>query len=92
VFATAIGTPSDYPRVASGFCSSLTSEGLPAIGLHTFGRHGFASLSLAAGVDLGTISRSLRHSNLGTTMDLYVTILPAVEDDAASRMDAILAG
>jgi len=45
---------------------------------------------LAQGVEPRTIMETLGHSQIGITMNLYAHVLPALQRDAADRMDALL--
>lgn len=92
VFASSTGGPLDSWNVRHRLQAALLGAGLPRVTFHTFGRHGFASLMLEAGEELAVISRSLGHSTLSTTADIYLSILPAVHERAADRMDALLTG
>ena len=47
---------------------------------------------LMQGVDLLTISRQLGHANIATTAAAYAHVLPALQRDAARKMDALLTG
>ncbi|MET8987735.1 site-specific integrase [Nonomuraea wenchangensis] len=68
--------------VSEHFERLVFAAGLPPIRLHDL-RHGAATLSLAAGNDMTTTSRMLRHSNLHITSDLYTTVLPDLAHAAA---------
>ena len=59
--------------------------------LHTF-RHTHASLLIAAGVDIKTISRRLGHENITITLQTYGHLMPGQDERAADVMDTILAG
>ena len=50
-------------------------------------RHSFASMAIAAGVDLKTISTALGHSTIAVTADVYGHITEAGMRDAADRID-----
>ena len=63
--------------------------GLPPIGLHGL-RHGAASLSLAAGVDVKVVSAELGHSTTFFTQDTYQTVLPEVAREAAEATAAMI--
>ncbi|GHE54017.1 hypothetical protein GCM10017778_42900 [Streptomyces vinaceus] len=54
------------------------------VGLHDL-RDGQASLTLAAGVDLASVSKRLGHSTVTITTDLYPHLLGGVGRDAAER-------
>jgi site-specific recombinase XerD len=55
-------------------------------------RHACATLLTEAGVDLVTVSKLLGHASLSTTADLYAHMTPRIAQQAADRMEAILAG
>ena len=50
-----------------------------------------ASLLLAQGVDFRTIMEMLGHSQLKLTLDTYSHVLPALQEDAAAKLDEVLA-
>lgn len=89
VFTTTIGTPLDSRNVTTGFQRVLAREGLPRQRFHDL-RHACATLLLAQGVDPRTIMETLGHSTIGMTMNVYAHVLPALQRDAADRMDALL--
>jgi len=91
VFATTIGTPMDARNVSRAFADLLQRAGLPRIRFHDL-RHSAATLMLAQGVDARTIMATLGHSTIGITMNTYAHVLPAMQRDAADRMDAMLGG
>jgi len=64
----------------------LRSTGLPRVRLHDL-RHSFASMALAAGVDLKVVSLSLGHTTISTTANLYMHVVPALQSEAADRLD-----
>lgn len=53
-------------------------------------RHSYASLMLAAGVNVKAISRSMGHANIGITRDTYSHLLPGMGRTAAERFDKLL--
>jgi site-specific recombinase XerC len=44
---------------------------------------------LEAGEELAAVSRSLGHSNLSTTADVYAHLTRTMQDRSAARMDGI---
>ncbi|MFI6758072.1 tyrosine-type recombinase/integrase [Micromonospora sp. NPDC050417] len=56
---------------------------LPPIRLHDL-RHGAASLAHGAGADLKIIQAQLGHSRIDTTADVYTSVLPAAQHEAAA--------
>ncbi|MBV8344923.1 MAG: tyrosine-type recombinase/integrase, partial [Candidatus Eremiobacteraeota bacterium] len=53
-------------------------------------RHSFASLLLASGADLKTVSTALGHSTISVTADVYAHVTPAMLKGAASMLDRIV--
>jgi len=53
-------------------------------------RHSYASIMLAAGINVKAISESLGHANIGITLDIYSHLLPGVGKSAAERFDKFL--
>jgi integrase len=53
-------------------------------------RHSYATLMLASGVDLKTISLALGHSAIATTGNLYLHSVESLQADAAARFDSML--
>jgi len=64
-------------------------KGLQRITLHE-GRHTFASLMIAAGVNAKALSTYMGHGNIGITLDLYGHLMPGNEGEAAGLLDAYL--
>ena len=62
---------------------------MPKIRLHDL-RHTCASLMLAAGVPAKMASERLGHSSIAITLDRYSHIMPAMEQDAADKLGAMV--
>ena len=54
-------------------------------------RHGYASVMIAAGVNVKALSTFMGHANIKITLDQYGHLLPGAEDEAAGLLDAFLA-
>jgi integrase len=54
------------------------------------GRHTFASLMIAAGVNAKALSTFMGHAKIGITLDRYGHLMPGSEDEAAGLLDAYL--
>ncbi|HSM38156.1 MAG TPA: tyrosine-type recombinase/integrase, partial [Candidatus Limnocylindrales bacterium] len=75
--------------VTKRFQAALRAAGLPKLRFHDL-RHGCASLLLAEGVHPRVVMEQLGHSTITLTMDTYSHVIPALQRDAADRMDAML--
>jgi integrase len=53
-------------------------------------RHTYASLLIAAGVNLKELSTYMGHAEVATTLDLYGHLFPGHEQQTAARLDAFL--
>lgn len=91
VFASTIGTPLNGGDVLRSFRKLLKTAGIPSMRFHDL-RHAYATLSLAAGEDLATVSSNLGHSNIATTANVYAHVLPSTKKSGAARLDAFVTG
>jgi integrase len=89
VFPTSIGTPLEPRRITRAFRALLKRAGLPLIRLHDL-RHTAATLLLAQGVSPRVVMETLGHSQISLTLNTYSHVLPALQREAASKMDAVL--
>lgn len=62
---------------------------LPAIPFHGL-RHTKATLQIAAGTDIRTVSAILGHRETSTTMDIYSHSLQTAEQEAANKIEQLL--
>ncbi|HVA20611.1 MAG TPA: tyrosine-type recombinase/integrase, partial [Candidatus Micrarchaeia archaeon] len=88
-FATANGAPRDGAVVTHAFHGRLREAACPDRRFHDL-RHGAATLLLAAGSDLKTVSTILGHSQISLTANTYAAVLPALTGAAVGRLDALL--
>jgi integrase len=91
VFTTATGEPLEGSSVTHRFQKLLRRAGLPHLRFHDL-RHACASLLLAQGVHPRVVMETLGHSQISLTMNTYSHVIPALQRDAAERMDMILSG
>ncbi|MFD9592674.1 tyrosine-type recombinase/integrase [Kitasatospora sp. NPDC059973] len=89
VFARPDGEPLRPQWVLDQLRKRTGELGLPLIGLHDL-RHTAASIMIAAGVPLAVVSKTLRHSNLAITVDLYGHLLKDSADDAVVALATAL--
>jgi integrase len=55
-------------------------------------RHSCATLLLVQGVSPRVVMEILGHSQINVTMNTYSHVLPALQRDAAARLDELLTG
>jgi integrase len=89
VFTTPIGTPADPHNIHKDFRQLLNEAKLPRFRIHDL-RHSCATLLHAQGVDPRTIMQTLGHSQVSLTLNTYAHVLPALQKDAADKLNAIL--
>ena len=79
-------------RSIDGICSWFKEfqikHGITPIRFHDL-RHTHASLLLAAGIDLKTISERLGHSTIRQTMDIYTHVSKELEEKAGTILDEL---
>jgi integrase len=63
--------------------------GLTPLGFHE-GRHTFASLMIAAGINAKALSTYMGHANISITLDRYGHLMPGNEAEARTLLDAYL--
>lgn len=89
VFCREDGAPI-WPRTFSRMFERLAEDaGLPAIRLHDL-RHTYATLALQAGVHPKVVQERLGHANFGITLDTYSHAIPAMQEDAAATVAALI--
>jgi integrase len=89
VFPSERGTLADGPNVTHRFHKLLKRADLPSMRFHDL-RHACASLLLVQGVHPRVVMETLGHSQISLTMNTYSHVLPALQRDAADKMEAIL--
>jgi integrase len=90
VFSGPKGGPVDPSWSRQTFYAALDAAGMPRVRFHDL-RHTAATLLLAQGVHPKVVSELLGHSTIGLTLDTYSHMLPAMHQQAAAAMDAIIA-
>ena len=91
VFARVDGSAIHPGQFSDRFDRLVKSAQLPRIRLHDL-RHTHATLSLQAGIHPKVVSERLGHSNITITLDTYSHAIPALQEDAASKVAALVFG
>ena len=79
-----------YPdTVTKWFARFIERNNFPHVTLHSL-RHTNASLMIAEGVDVCTVSKRLGHANTSTTLNIYTHAIPSKDTEAAERLEQAL--
>jgi len=89
VFAREDGNPLALDGITKRFKELTKAAGVRPVRLHDL-RHGAASLRMAAGVEMGVISKVLGHSSISITNDTYGHLLAGVGKDAAEKASKLV--
>jgi integrase len=90
VFCHPDGSPLRPQQVLVTLRRRAAEIGLPRIGVHDL-RHTAATIMISSGVPLAVVSKTLRHSTLATTVNLYGHLLPHAARDAVRALHRALA-
>lgn len=89
LFTTKEGIPLHPSTVTGWFHKFVERNGLPPISIHSL-RHTNASLLIAAGTNIRTVSAHLGHSQTSTTVDIYAHAIKSAEAAAADALQGML--
>ena len=87
VLATFDGKPRSPNAVTKEWTVAMTKAKLPQVTLHSL-RHTHASMLIASGMDILTISRRLGHASPTITLAIYGHLIKGTDERAAAIMDA----
>lgn len=90
VFTSTIGTYVDERNLRREFVAIRKVAGIPHMRIHDL-RHTFASLLLAQKVPAKVVQEMLGHSQITLTLDTYSHLIPGLQEDAARKLNAVLA-
>jgi integrase len=88
VFATIVGGYMNQGTVSRQWSEQMTAIGMGGVTLHSL-RHTHASILIASGVDVLTVSRRLGHASPKVTLDVYGHLIHGGDDRAAQIVSAV---
>ncbi len=83
------GKPIEPRNLLRIFKKFLKDASLPEIRFHDL-RHTAASLMLQEGIHPKIVQERLGHSRVSLTLDIYSHVLPAMQQEAAAKLDELL--
>lgn len=91
IFTTEFGTPLHPDTLSRWFSEFIKahSDVLPPISLHSL-RHTNATLMIASGVPITTVSKRLGHADTTTTGKIYAHAIRSADEAAAETLDNLL--
>ncbi len=89
LFTTWNGTPIFPDTVTDWFAKFIKRTDLPYVTLHSL-RHTNATLMIAEGTDVCTVSKRLGHANTATTLNIYAHALKSKDREAANNLENVL--
>jgi integrase len=91
VFARPDGSPYQPDALTRDWWHATVTLGLPRVSFHSL-RHSSASALIAAGLDVGAVSRRLGHANPSITLRVYTHQFAASDADAAEAIERAMRG
>lgn len=89
IFTQETGEPMHPDTFSGWFSKFIKAKNLPKVTFHGL-RHTNASILIANGVDLKTVSSRLGHASVQITTDTYTHLIRKVEREAGNKMEEIL--
>jgi len=89
LFTTWDGKPIHPDTITDWFGKFIKRSGLPHVTLHSL-RHTNATLMIAEGTDICTVSRRLGHANTSITLNIYSHALRSKDTEAADKLESAL--
>lgn len=89
IFTAANGAPMFPDTLSSWFRKFIKRHNLPNCHIHTL-RHISATMLIAGGVDIATVSGRLGHANKSTTLNIYTHAIKSADAIAAERLQDML--
>ena len=87
LFTTWDGKPIHPDTITDWFSKFIKRSGLPYVTLHSL-RHTNATLMIAVGTDVCTVSKRLGHADVSTTLNIYSHALKSKDTEAAEKLES----
>lgn len=89
IFTTRLGTAATKNRLVEPFKKLANEVGIPQVRFHDL-RHTAASLWIANGMDVATVSARLGHSDINTTLKIYTHAFRSRMEQSGMSMNELL--
>lgn len=89
LFTAKDGKPMHPDTLSGWFHKFIKRKGLPDVSVHSL-RHTNATLMIASGVNLKTVSKRLGHASVNTTGAIYTHAIKSADEAAAETLNDIL--
>ncbi len=89
LFTTWNGKPINPDTITAWFHDFIQRNDLPDCSIHSL-RHTNATLLIASGTPIKTVSKRLGHSNVSTTGNIYTHAIQSADEAAAEALEDIL--
>ncbi len=86
VFTQDTGEPMHPDTISQWFPQFIRRHNLPPLTFHQL-RHTNATLLIASGMDIRSVSARLGHANTSTTLNIYAHVLKSADKEAADKLD-----
>ncbi len=87
VFVRDNGSPMNPDNITAWLADFSKRHGLPHIHPHAF-RHSMASILMANGMDIVSVSKRLGHAKVSTTSDIYAHVIEEADERASNCLEA----
>ena len=83
------GSPFNPDDLTRWFRSFIKDNHLPDVSIHSL-RHTNATLMIAGGTDIRTVSKRLGHAQTSTTTNIYAHAIKSADEAAAQTLEHLL--
>lgn len=91
MFCRENGEPLHPNEITHAFARLVRRTGLPKIRLHDV-RHSAVTAMLRSGIPVKVVAERVDHASTSFTQDVYASVLPDMQQEAAERLAAAIDG